>query len=59
MQFNRKTRKARKGTLRIQDGGGAMPARAIRNNSVLALFRLDESWRLFAVLAILAVKFPG
>ena len=36
MQFNRK---ARKGTLRFQDGRGAMPARAIRNNSVLGRAR--------------------
>jgi hypothetical protein len=57
MQFNRKARKARKGTLCIQDGGGAMPARAIRINSVLVLFRLGESWRLFAISAGLAVKY--
>ena len=59
VQLNRKARKTRKETLRIQDGGGAMPAGAIRNYSVLTFFRLDESWGLFAISAGLAVKDLG
>jgi hypothetical protein len=56
VQFNRKAREARKGTLCIQDGGREIPERTFRNFSFRTVSQLDESWRVFAIFASLAVR---
>jgi len=59
VQFNRKAREGRKGTLHIQRVDPGELEDAIRKISIRQFLLADECWRLFAILAVLAVKFSG
>ena len=59
VQFNRKAREARKETARIHRADPEKLGEASRKISVRQLLRGDESWRVFAILAVLAAKFLG
>jgi hypothetical protein len=54
--LNRKARKGRKETTRIHIPDGESPGRMARKISPLVLSWIGESWRVFAILPILAVK---
>ena len=55
--LNRKARKGRKDTSRIQTFDGESLGCRGRKISLLMLFWIEENWRDFAILAILAVKY--
>jgi len=58
-QFNRKARKVRKGTCCIQGAGAEEIGGTSRKVLVRVPSWLDESWRVFAIFAVLAVRFLG
>ena len=58
-QFNRKARKVRKGTCCIQRASAEEIGGTTRKVLVRMPSWLDESWRVFAIFAVLAVRFLG